>query len=76
MMLQSKIRLINCTKKSAKVSANGVAAERNNEFFQTELGQYILTEADEHSSIEKVRKALSKSKSSFSAEIIAEREER
>lgn len=62
--------------KSAKVSANGAAAERNHEFFKTELGQYILAEADEHISIEQVRKALSTSKSSFSEEIIAEREER
>jgi len=63
-------------KKSAKVSTNGVAAERNIEFFKTELGQYILAEADEHISIEQVRKALSKNKSSFSADIIAERDER
>jgi hypothetical protein len=63
-------------KKAAKVSANGAAAERNNEFFQTEFGQYILAEADERISIERVRKALAKSKSSFAAEIIAEREER
>ena len=59
-----------------KVFANGVSADRNKEFLQTEFGQYILKESDPSIPIEKVRKALAKAKGSLSQEIIAEREER
>lgn len=45
----------------------------NDEFLQTEFGQYILDEADASIPIEKVRRALSKIKGSFAREIIEER---
>ena len=48
----------------------------NEEFLQTEFGQYILEEADGSIPIEKVRKALSKITGTLAQEIIEEREER
>jgi len=48
----------------------------NDEFLQTEFGQYILQEADASIPIEKVRKALSKITGSLAQEIVEEREER
>jgi hypothetical protein len=48
----------------------------NDEFLQTEFGQYILEEADASIPIEKVRKALSKITGSLAQTIIEEREDR
>jgi hypothetical protein len=48
----------------------------NDEFLQTEFGQYILEEADARIPIEKVRKSLSKITGSLAQEIIEEREDR
>lgn len=63
-------------KLSTKDATVKLSMAQNSEFFKTELGQYILAEADANISIEKVRKALGKVKVSLSQEIIAEREER
>ncbi len=58
------------------ITAVKVPRAFNDEFLQTEFGQYILEEADASIPIEKVRKALSKIKGSLAQEIIEEREER
>ncbi|MDZ7290031.1 MAG: hypothetical protein ONB44_13705 [candidate division KSB1 bacterium] len=63
-------------KNSTKTATARVARARENEFLQTEFGQYILEEADAKISIEKVRNALSKISGSLAQEIIEAREER
>lgn len=45
-------------------------------FLQTALGQYIANEADASIDISKVRRTLAKAETSWSQEIIVEREER
>lgn len=63
-------------KKSIKPMTNKFSHNGNNEFFQTEFGQYILEKAGTNISITKVRTALAKIKGSLSQDVIAEREER
>ncbi|GEM_PF-1260300 len=62
--------------KSTKSTGNKFSRNGNDEFFRTELGQYILEKADNNISITKVRAALTKIKGSLSRDVIAEREER
>jgi hypothetical protein len=63
-------------KPPSKNPAVEISRSPNNEFLKSELGQYILSEADARIPIQKVRNALSKIKIPLSQEIIAEREER
>ena len=46
------------------------------DFLKTELGRYVLEEADASIPIEKVREALSSIKGNWAKDIIADREER
>ncbi len=51
-------------------------SDEKEEFLKTELGRYILEEADASIPIEKVREALSSIKGNWAEDIIADREER
>ncbi len=61
----------------ANAQPEGQTAQVEDEkFWESELGQYILAEADTGISIEQVRKALSVIPGSLAAEISRERDER